>query len=268
MATAIFARLREEFPEAYIIAETQHSEVFRGNPNINFISPTGFAPRPPGCTFHDLDMVYERSPGVHAIDAYSKEVFGDFTREYRHRKTFLEFPKVMGTKNLAMVHAAQSWPSRTLPRAFWDRLALALRTQGFKVVFIGHGGDYGGPGVPGIESHVGRYDIHSLAGEMDVAAVVIGTDSACLHIAGTTSVPIIGLYTCVKGDYRKPMREGIPMRVFGAPIECYGCLETVAAPVTNYSCKRGDNACVMLFNPEAVAATAYDIAFNDGRLFG
>src|SRR5262249_4037793 len=148
----------------------------------------------------------------------------------------------------------QSWPSRTLPRSFWDRLAIALRDGGMNVAFVGSGADYGGPQIPKVNSYIGRLgSIQALAHVMDGATVVIGPDSAILHIAGATNVPIVGLYTCVKGEYRAPFRKGKlagGVEIMQPNIGCYGCLATVAAPVTSYSCKRGDNACVELFDPE------------------
>ena len=77
----------------------------------------------------------------------------------------------------------------------------------------------------------GRYGIDlrnqtsllELATLMGMAKAVVGLDSGPIHLAGTTSVPIICGYTSVAPEYRIPVRRVGPTYVVAPDVSCKYC---------------------------------------------
>jgi ADP-heptose:LPS heptosyltransferase len=255
--TPIIRRLRREQPECGIIVETQCPDAIAWNPDLGPVEEG--APE----IMINLDMAYEKRPNMHVVDAYMLEAFGD---PGDPAEKSIVFPNDAKNKlpGVAIIHAAQSWPSRTLPFHFWDHLALQLQVNGLRPLFVGKGGDYMGPaGLPRLNRQPSLIELATLIAG---ASVFIGVDSALLHLAGGTETSIVGLYTCVRGAYRAPYRHGQlgwNMAIVEAEIECRGCLERQPAPVTSLSCARGDNACVRLIDPDLVLSEALRLVSPD-----
>ena len=103
----------------------------------------------------------------------------------------------------------------------------------------------------------GEFDLAELRALVGRAAVYIGGDSGPLHIAGTTSVPVVGLY-------------GPTLPVRSQPFRSARFIST-AAEVTNLPCRPcdqrrcvpGDFRCLSGISAEAVAALAENAL--DGR---
>jgi ADP-heptose:LPS heptosyltransferase len=250
--TPVIRKLRQEFPAVEIAIETAHPVAVEKNPDLT--------PRP-GATMlssilrYDLDLVYERRPSLHVVDAYMEHVFPG--APIAGEEKTLRFQPAGPWKNpeVVVIHAATSWASRTFTPVFWDRVALAVRDLGMKPVFVGGGYDYGGP--IWATSTLTKLHLRQVASLITGAAAFIGSDSALLHLAGTTETPIIGLYTSVRAKYRMPYRHGKlgwNMIAIEPDLDCRGCLERIPAPVTNMSCQRGDSICSRSIPHEAVTA--------------
>lgn len=65
--------------------------------------------------------------------------------------------------------------------------------------------------------------IQELASLMGKAKAVCGVDSGPIHLAGTTSVPIICGYTSVSPEYRVPIRKEGKTYPIVPELECIGC---------------------------------------------
>lgn len=61
------------------------------------------------------------------------------------------------------------------------------------------------------------------------AKAIVGLDNGLLHVAGTTSIPIVGGFTTVLPEHRMPVRNGIlgwnyyPVTVPKEKLKCIGC---------------------------------------------
>src|SRR6266542_4097790 len=90
-------------------------------------------------------------------------------------------------------------------------------------------------------------EVHALAAR---AALYIGCDTGPLHIAGTTTVPIVGLYGPTLPETWAPWRPAgpltIPLQVSDLP--CRPCDQRV--------CEPGDFRCLMWIRPEQVLEAA------------
>lgn len=243
LATPIIRRLRRENPEAHITVHTACPDVFLDNPYINAMNVNGVWDR-----FIDLDLAYERRPHYHIVDAYMLEAFGDqgdatdkqqcmFTHDARRPE--LDGPYVV-------LHAPMlGWRSRVLPMAFWDAVAAGLRQAGLTPVFVGRRPDYADGAIGSLDFR-DQLPLGSLRTLMQGAVCFAGMDSGLLHIAGTTEVPIVGVFTCARPEFRLPYRGGVlgyACEAVTPDLSCLGCLHDRPPPVTTLACPRGDTAC-------------------------
>lgn len=93
--------------------------------------------------------------------------------------------------------------------------------------------------------------IPELATIFSQARAVCGLDSGPIHLAGTTSVPIICGYTSVSPEHRIPYRsEGVTYAI--APeIECIGCESRWRSNTWNYeNCFFGHAKCCTVMTPD------------------
>ncbi len=97
---------------------------------------------------------------------------------------------------------------------------------------------------------VGEFDLAELRVLIGRAALYIGGDSGPLHVAGTTSTPVVGLFGPTLAVRSAPWRDpAIPTRsVEPPPLPCRPCDQRV--------CEPGDFRCLASITPEAVLAAA------------
>jgi predicted lipopolysaccharide heptosyltransferase III len=96
----------------------------------------------------------------------------------------------------------------------------------------------------------GEFDLAGLRALVDRAALFIGGDSGPLHIAGTTSVPVVGLYGPTLPVRSQPWRNPaiVSEAVEIGPLPCRPCEQR--------RCEPGDFRCLTLIQPQAVAEAA------------
>ena len=93
----------------------------------------------------------------------------------------------------------------------------------------------------------GLAELRSLIGR---AALYIGGDSGPLHVAGTTDVPVVGLYGPTLPVRSQPYRSA---SFVSAAAEVYGL---TCRPCDQRRCEPGDFRCLSGISPESVAALA------------
>ena len=97
---------------------------------------------------------------------------------------------------------------------------------------------------------IGEFDLAELRALIGRGRLFIGGDTGPLHIAATTSTPIVGLYGPTLAARSQPWRDpAVPsfaMEVLGLP--CRPCEQRVCAP--------GDFRCLTTIGPEQVIAAA------------
>jgi len=96
----------------------------------------------------------------------------------------------------------------------------------------------------------GEFSLTELRALFDRSALFIGGDSGPLHIAATTSVPVVALFGPTLAERSAPWRSPLlPMAALDAgPLPCRPCDQRVCAP--------GDFRCLARIPPERVAEAA------------
>jgi ADP-heptose:LPS heptosyltransferase len=117
-------------------------------------------------------------------------------------------------------------------RQIGDEARITLGPQGARV-------------VDGVE-----FDLVELRALMDVAALFVGGDSGPLHVAGTTGVPIVGLYGPTLAARSAPWR---PARFASESIELP---DLACRPCDQRRCEPGDFRCLAAITPAHVADAA------------
>lgn len=230
---------------------TDYPEALRGNPDVRGV----FQSHHGNETYDrviDLNLAYERAPLLHIVDAYA-EAAGVTLSD---KTLYLARSSAIGEGGAVVMHCAKSWDSRTISQHTWQAVADALIARGNRIVVVGTKRDMT---VDGAIDKRDALTLSEIAGVIDRAALFIGSDSALLHVAGTTSAPIVGIFTCVDSSRRLPFRNGeLGWRARGvsSSLDCIGCLAGFPTPVTNLPlCRRGDMACVRV-KPDAIIDAA------------
>ena len=271
LTTPIVRRLREiHGQEAIIYFATNCGSVYQNNPYVDSVLP-GNTLQDGYTHFIDLDTAYERAPEQHIVEAYTKTAFAEDGWEY-DKKTDL-FPTEnekdfvhgkLAQFNLAsdemlqkcvVLHPAVTWKNRTFPKQFWQRAADKMIENGRKILIIGKGNDHKITG-DAVYDMQGVFTIQQLAFLIRLCETFVSNDSGMLHVAGTTNTKIVGLFTCAKGEYRVPFRNGEyghNCLIMKPQVDCYGCLHKEKPPVFFTDCRRGDYKCLTEITPSQVA---------------
>jgi ADP-heptose:LPS heptosyltransferase len=103
----------------------------------------------------------------------------------------------------------------------------------------------------------GEFDLTELRALIAQAALYIGGDSGPLHVAGTTSVPIVGLYGPTLPVRSQPYRSAA---LINEAVEVSGLS---CRPCDQRRCEPGDYRCLGGISAESVAAAA-EMALHAG----
>lgn len=250
-----------------ISIRTFSGDVYKNNPYIKeAIHPTQAIDIGAYNMFINLDSVYENNPSIHILDAYEYHVFGALSLR---RQTKI-YPSTSDQEyvghllkdlsgdyvvlHMRNIQSEVTWQnSRNLPITFWqaviDRL---LEESDLHIVQIGTQEDLAFDHSPRLVDARNKFSMQQLHVLLKDAKAFAGVDSAPFHIAGTTDVPIVALFTTAKFEYRKPFRNTSKFIPISAEIECYGCIEKQPLGSTGVDCHRGDVECRNRFNSNHV----------------
>jgi ADP-heptose:LPS heptosyltransferase len=202
-------------------------------------------------------------------EAYSREAFGDadydvtpemFSLELDKTNLGRKIPRLGQREKAAVLHMAVSWINRTWPKNLWQETVSVLVRRGFRVVTIGKGGDFRADPNPGVINGVEVFSLGEIRELMKRASVFVGMDSGMLHVAQTTDVPIVGLFTIANPLYRVVDRKNTKTIALVPQTECKFCLHEQTPPVTFVGCKFSTNHCLTEIKPSDVVEAVMSIA--------
>jgi len=113
-------------------------------------------------------------------------------------------------RDLVVCNAGAGWTTKRWPASHFARLADILYTEGFRVAFLGAGGDR--EAFEEVQAHgahnaidlVGSTNVRELVALVSIASVHVGGDTGSTHIAAALGVPAIGLYSVTRPDRSCP----------------------------------------------------------------
>jgi hypothetical protein len=117
-------------------------------------------------------------------------------------------------RGLILVHPGKSWPSKTFPLEYWNKIISGIVSKGYHVGIIGN---YVDDKIGVLDIDVNHELIHdfrnllSLKGLIAIiseAPVLVSNDSAPIHVAGAFDNHIIVIPTCKHPDLILPYRHG------------------------------------------------------------
>lgn len=244
---------------SYLGSNPYLRNVYTGLPTGNIISNYDI--------IYNLDLVYEKNPLIHAVDAYAMYVFGhcDFDRSLELHTRLEEQEQAREIhKNLGdyiVIHQRRyAWPSRNISEKFWQGVVkILLEHTTMHIVQVGSPHE---PVITGSNRLIdarGQLTIGELKEVISNSRLYMGVDSGPAHVASATDTDMIVLYTSVREEYRRPLRSRGKFIPVTANIECYGCHAKNPTPCTTFICHRGDIECVNRFDHIQVANMALSI---------
>lgn len=261
MTTGIVRAIYQRYNSAIIDFATDFPEVFIDNIYINQTGSAADFDRTGYDQVIDLDMSYEMSPAMHSIDAYAAQAGLDANTTDLHTELFVRpnshafLAQYSLPEKFVVVHQRNHfWSNRNLSENFYIGLSSKIiGLTGHAVVQIGGEFDYSFGTIDGhLYNLTKKLSLHETAALISRARAFVGVDAGPVHIASTTNTPIVGLFTSVRAEYREPKNRKVPHINIASAIDCYGCVERLPAPVTEYHCGRGDDECTRRFSADNI----------------
>jgi ADP-heptose:LPS heptosyltransferase len=273
MTSPIVRAVYEHFNgECKITIITKSEPVFDNSPYVHEVLSQGTDPSAYDIVI-GLDLAYERRPHSHTVDAYLEvaqeqipdlkmlskklDLFSDYVDQ-----TFVDnWPEIYRIQDFIVLHMRRTgWESRNIPSTFWSKVvAGVLEKTNLTIVQIGLDNDiyFGGNDRLKILKNM---SIQQVAELIKRSKAFVGVDTSTLHIAASTDVPIISVFTSAHHEFRKPLRdESKFFPIIPQNLDCYGCLKDIPAPATTMTCRRGDMACLSDINPEHVIQSLLEV---------
>jgi ADP-heptose:LPS heptosyltransferase len=173
---------------------------------------------------------------------------------------------------LIVVHVSAGNPFRRWPRESFEALVIALaRRDPLRRIILTSGPSDAAAAaeiaqraraalgtLASAVPDIGEFDLLELRALVARAAVYIGGDSGPLHIAGTTSTPIVALLGPTLAQRSMPWRDPrwFSEAVDAGPLECRPCRQRTCAP--------GDFRCLTHITADQVAAAAERALMGSG----
>lgn len=271
LTTGIIAKLKSLHPEHDIWVSTVVPEVFKNNPHVTKVVRSLDQINHPVDRLIDFDSAYEKEPKKHIIEAYGRIAFPElegslqfqpelYSNEYDVTSLTGKLGAIrLGHDKIAVVHCAVGWASRTFQRGKWNEITKKLSVMGYKSVVIGRGGDYRVDLYSGVTNLVDHLTIHEIRELMKRANVFVGMDSGMMHIAMTTNIPTVGIFTVANPDFRVVERQAKTIALVPT-VHCRFCLHEQKPPVNFVACKFGTNPCLDNFTADAIVDAVNEAA--------
>jgi lipopolysaccharide heptosyltransferase II len=231
--------------------------------------PRDEAPRPTVANQWDLLRPLGLEPPDPALDPLEMEADATAAASVDRR---LKGASIGAAHPLVVIHVSAGNPFRRWPPESFEALVVALvRGDPSRRVMLTSGPSDAhaaqeiagraravlGP-LAGAVPEIGEFNLAELRALVSRAAVYIGGDSGPLHIAGTTTTPIVALFGPTLAERSMPWRDPqwFAEAVDGGALECRPCRQRECVP--------GDFRCLTRIKAEQVAAAA-ERAIMSGR---
>jgi len=253
-----------------IYVKTFYPELFRDNPYVTQSFRSDNLSSNEFDIVYNLDWVYEKNNDRHVLDAYEEYVFGNTSLD-RYCELFdsIDDTKyvdslVAGIDDFIILHMRNiantdiDQMSRNINEDIWKLVVIDILNQSnSKIIQIGSAGDLSFGGSDRLIDMRQCFSIHQIKSLCERAKCFLGVDSGPAHIAATSSVGMVVLYTIAKVDDRIPFRKHGITCTIKADIECQGCLVNIA-PGQRLNCPNNVQ-CRNSFSPQVISKNVLDM---------
>jgi lipopolysaccharide heptosyltransferase II len=204
---------------------------------------------------------------------YPVEMPADPSAEARVARR-LQRANIDGRHSLVAIHVSAGNPFRRWPSSSFQELvvALARRDTRRRIVLTSGPSDAEAAQAIALAARkelgaladavpdLGEFDLAELRALVDRAAVYIGGDSGPVHIASTTTTPIVELLGPTLPERSRPWRDArwYSETVDAGPLPCRPCHQRTCVP--------GDFRCLTIITPEHVLAAAERAVMHHAEL--
>ena len=269
MSTGVVRELKKRY-NCNIDVATEFPNVYDNNPHVRAIYHTNAMPDPATYDLYiNLDDAYELNPVNHYLDSYFYRAFGTSTVE--HNKTPELFPTESDVDvvnsffhdnaidEYVVVHIRQwYWELKNMSWDTWYAVFERLFTErtDFKIVCVGSASD-GFVEHPLFVDARDQLNVQQQKLLMDRARCFVGIDSGPYHIAVASKTHIISLHTHLLPERIAPQHK--LYTAIKSEVDCVGCNDHQARPVSQVICKHGDFRCKDNFSAERIANNVLEI---------
>ena len=240
MAEPIARELNNKYPWCHVYFETSCPEWFTPCDYIKECGPNLRQKRRYDIVI-DLDMVYERNPKMHIVDAYAMAAMVDLDEDKRT-------PQYMGAvenktdMKTAVINAEGSWKSRQWPLDRITSFALHLKSQGYTVKEVGRSEHlYTGVG----ENLIGKLNINEVIQIIADADIYFGMDGGLMHFAQSVGTKCFIVFGCTCPHYRvHDWSITKALWLDKSVLACAGCHHEGKAGKTFTECATGKYECL------------------------
>ena len=270
MSTGVVRELKHRYV-CNIDVVTDFPDAYRNSPHIRDLFSTATAPNPAIYDLYiNLDDCYEFNPENHYLDSYWYRAFGETTGDQsvelfatdEDRTRILNIQYENNLDRYIVVHMRNwHWELKNMNLQTWFDVYAQVFEQhdDIKVVCVGGPTDHY-IDLPMFVDLRGNLTPQQLMLLMDDARCFVGTDSAPYHCAAASDTHVIALLTHLHPDRILPIRNrglatgpGWNATAVSAEVDCVGCNDRQARPVSQIICERGTMPCKDSFDSKKIA---------------
>ena len=245
IATGIIKHLKERNPLSDIVVYSQYPNIFINHGYIKSIYSDKLAMIDNCDKVYNLDLAYESRPDVNRIQAYGDAVFGEGNYDMADIKPFMNSEETKGISSVIdyiVISPSKSWACRELTQDVWDSIIKEL-TKYFVVVMVGTSKDIQPTPCKNFYNLSDKYNLDEVRKIISEAKCFIGVDSGLLHLAQTTNVKAVGIFSC--SDPKLIVWREENTFAIEPKTKCKYCLNYKVKPPVDYlECEKGTNECI------------------------
>lgn len=188
LLTPALRALRQKWPQAELHVATKCPSMLKGMDGVQIAR----LERDYYDIFYDLDLVYEKRPEVHIVQAYADALAVRLPDRWQIEMFPNESELAWGlTKSrglkVALIHAGMTtWPGKNWPTERMEQVVEELKKMGFFTIAVG---DNHSPAINCDDSVAGKTSPQMLYALAKHASLFVGLDSMPQHVASAANVP-------------------------------------------------------------------------------
>lgn len=236
----IIRGIADKFPNSQIFINTVCPEAFLDNPFIAECGK-GIKHKHQYDLIIDLNMVYEKNPEKHIVEAYMEKaevklyLYDKIPRYYGLSKS-----GISPIDDVFIVCSDNTWKNRMIPLDTWKKF-IQYVGKNHRIAEVGiHPENYLGVGI----NLVGKLPFYDVVKLISTADLFMSWDSGLMHFSQAVGTPIFCFFGCINPKYRiHDWDTATVVWLNEDQLECAGCHHKLSAPRTFTQCNKDKIYC-------------------------